>query len=671
MAGGIKHHLDFWREITNDAIIHSYVLGVKIDFNEEPIQIKIPEVINCNPIEADKISLEIVNYLRDGVIENAEHSDGEFISHIFTREKSKGGIRIILNLAPLNEFVVYKHFKMETFQNALTLIEPDCFMASVDLKSAYYSVPIDPKFRKYLRFYWNGNYYQYTCLPNGLSSAPRIFTKLLKPIFSFLRAKGYISVYYLDDSLLLSNNYETCVKNVDETITNLKKAGFILNYEKSSLLPAKEIKFLGLVINSEKMEVTLPVEKRNKIVELGDSLLREDFPVIRSLACFIGTVIAAFPAVKYGQLFYREMEKCKINALSQQKGNFDRRVKINEAAKNEIRWWIENSRYCVNPIQQPKMDHIIDTDASLLGWGAIFNDQKTGGRWSAEESRMHINVLELEAIKFAIKSFFCKESNIHVRIRCDNTTAVSYINKMGGIQSDNCNSVAKELWSYCRLKNIWISAEHLPGVENVEADKESRKFNDDIEWSLENIYFDCIIREFGDFDIDLFACRLNAKIDNYVSWRPDPNALFVDAFYHSWNLFKFYAFPPFSQISACLEKIWKENSEGVIVIPLWRGQIWFPKLLKMLVAPPLILPLDVVYLPHKDSRHPLRDKLRLVACLVSGNFMKTEEFHQVQCQSLCHHGGKVPQLNMKFTLENGIFSVLRGKLIPCVIQKNL
>jgi len=81
----------------------------------------------------------------------------------------------------LNKFVAYHHFKMESLKHVISMIRPNCFMASVDLKDAYYSVPIHQDHEKYLKFEWKGQLYQFTCLPNGLACAPRLFTKLLKP----------------------------------------------------------------------------------------------------------------------------------------------------------------------------------------------------------------------------------------------------------------------------------------------------------------------------------------------------------------------------------------------------------------------------------------------------------------------------------------------------------
>ena len=78
---------------------------------------------------------------------------------------------------------------MDTLQTIITLMSPNCFMASVDIKDAYYTVPVHEKHRKYLKFLWNGKLYQFTNMPNGLSCCPGLFTKILKPPVTALHKK--------------------------------------------------------------------------------------------------------------------------------------------------------------------------------------------------------------------------------------------------------------------------------------------------------------------------------------------------------------------------------------------------------------------------------------------------------------------------------------------------
>ena len=70
---------------------------------------------------------------------------------------------------------------------------------------------------------------------------------------------------------------------------------------------------------------------------------------------------------------------------------------------------------------------------------------------------------------------------------------------------------------------------HCPGSE-MKADEASRKFKDETEWQLNQAIFEDLCVEFGVPDIDLFASRINCKVQTYCSWKPDPGACFVDSF---------------------------------------------------------------------------------------------------------------------------------------------
>ena len=113
-----------------------------------------------------------------GVIEKSQDEEDQVISPIFLVPKPDGTYRMILNLKKFNENIPYEHFKMENLQSATEMMTKGCYMASVDLRHAYYSVSVAPEFRKYLKFEWRGQLYSYTCLPNGLSCCPRFFTSL-------------------------------------------------------------------------------------------------------------------------------------------------------------------------------------------------------------------------------------------------------------------------------------------------------------------------------------------------------------------------------------------------------------------------------------------------------------------------------------------------------------
>ena len=163
-------------------------------------------------------------------------------------------------------------------------------------------------------------------------------------------------------------------------------------------------------------------------------------------------------------------------------------------------------------IRKGPIDFFIETDASKNGWGACFNGKFAGGRWSSLESTNHINFLELFAIFLALKSFFSSNTMYHhIGIKSDNSSAVAYINNMGGMTSQFMDQLAIDIWNWCTDHHLFISAQYLPGVLNSNADFMSRVFSDNCERALKRGIFIRICNHFYIPDIDLFASRLNNK----------------------------------------------------------------------------------------------------------------------------------------------------------------
>lgn len=236
---------------------------------------------------------------------------------------------------------------------------------------------------------------------------------------------------------------------------------------------------------------------------------------------------------------------------------------------------------------------------------------------------MHINYLELKAALMGLKCFCRELQNKEILLRIDNMTAISYINRMGGVQFVHLNEITRKIWQWCEDRRLFIFASYIKSKDNVEADEESRRINIDTEWELSSIVFDSIVEAFGVFDIDLFATQLNAKCPRYVSWKRDPCAYNIDAFTLDWSEFYFYSFPPFSLILKCLRKIINDKATGVLVVPHWPSQPWFPLLRELSVSPPLYFgPSNDIVLSPFRTQHPLCKKLILVAYKLSGKHFK-------------------------------------------------
>ena len=123
---------------------------------------------------------------------------------------------------------------------------------------------------------------------------------------------------------------------------------------------------------------------------------------------------------------------------------------------------------------------------------------------------------------------------------------------------------------------------------------------------LQREAFHGLSKLWGPIETDLFASRLNKQVDDSISWKPDPEARAVDAFFIVWDK-HFYAFPPFALIDRCLQKITQEEAEGVIIVLIWSTQTYYPRLLSMVIQPPRRLPMkeNLLTLPRSQMSHPL------------------------------------------------------------------
>lgn len=255
---------------------------------------------------------------------------------------------------------------MDTLSTITNLMTKNCFMASVDLKDAYYSIPVHQMHRKYLKFVWNQTLYQFTCMPNGLSCCPRLFTKILKPPLAALHKKGHISSSYMDDLYLQGQTFDKCKHNVLDTVGQFDALGFIAHPSKSEFEPSQQLVILGFQLDSVNMTIALTEDKANALVQLCKDILNLSRVRIREVARVLGKIISSLPGVMHGALYHRNIEKDKTQALNQNAGNFDAYMTLTDEAKTELQWWVTNVQGSYNVISHGKPDLTITTDASLM-----------------------------------------------------------------------------------------------------------------------------------------------------------------------------------------------------------------------------------------------------------------------------------------------------------------
>lgn len=575
-------------------------------------------VKNYCDAEKDSFNEAINALISNGAISKFKPIEGQFISSIFLVPKPNGKNRLILNLKNLNKFVKASHFKIEDLRTVLKLITRECFMTKIDLKDAYYFVKIHADFRKYLRFQYEQDLYEFNVLPFGLSTAPFIFSKVMKPIVRVLRSAGLISTNYLDDYWLMGQSYEKCQYNTMLTKKLLTSLGFLINEEKSTMTPSKQCTFLGFVLDSQNFQIGLPVEKANRVKAEIQRFLNLSRCKIREFAQFTGLLVSICPAIKYGWLYTKFFERIKYLNLKPD-DNYDKFMNLSVTLQPDLSWW---SNAMQRPCSNIKEDlHYLEifSDASNTGWGAACGQETASGQWSTQERLQHIIFLEIQAAFFGLKVFARNLSNCQILLRIDNTTAISYINRMGGVQFPHLTDVTKQLWQWCECRRLHVMASYIKSSDNTTADAESRRVHPDIEWELADWEYQDIISVFGVPQVDLFASRINKKCYNYISWHRDPDAMSIDAFTVSWTDYCFYAFPPFSIILRTLRKIITDRARGIMIVPLWPTQPWYPLYKSILLSEVIICNAhnNPIVSSH-SSNHNIHTNLTLVAGILCG-----------------------------------------------------
>ena len=442
---------------------------------------------------------------------------------------------------------------------------------------------------------------------------------------------------YINDSCLQGTSRSECQNNVVATVELMDSLGLTVHPKKSVLIPRKQITFLGFILCSETMSVCLTTKRIEELLQLCKHMLKQKMHItIRKFAILIGKMVAAEPGVEHAPLFYKPLEKIKDTELRCHNGNFDRFMTIPSEIKPILKWWISNLPNAYKLISHGTPNIVLYSNASKQGWDAVNKTEntKTGGQWSPSEQQLHINVLELKACQLALLSLCKNQHYSHIQIYTDNTTSCTYINKYGGKMTD-LDKLARDIWMWFLEHNVYLTAAHIPGTSNSEADKMSRSFNEDLEWALVPQVFQKILDHFPDLSIDLFASRLNHKLAKYVSFQPEPSAFAVNAFSIEWTGALYYIFSPFSLISKVLQKLEEDKTEAVMIAPLWTTQVWWEALIKLISGPCFSLPhpQTLLHLPQKPERvHPLK-KMRLGVCRLS-----TQSQRSSKRGSRYHHG---------------------------------
>lgn len=404
------------------------------------------------------------------------------ISALGAIPKDSGGVRLIHDCSrpagrAVNDLVDIDSFSFQTVDEALTLVSPGAYMAKVDLKSAYRSIPISLASQQVTGLVWpwegKDTYLVDKRLPFGAKASPGIFHRITQSVARMMGRMGFANIrVYLDDFIIIENSFDECLNTMNILLDLLRKLGFHINWGKVEG-PTQDITFLGIRIDSVNMCIGIP---RGKIVQIKNSLstfcsrVRASKRQLQSLVGKLSWVARVMPA---GRIYLRSlMGGIKLLKQPQHKTMLTSEMRL------DLQWWGE-AMVCLNdtfPIKDNRPVTSLVTDACTMGCGASFEGDWFYSDWDLDwpaTSHLHINYKETLSVVLAARRWAPQWRNCKIIVYTDSMAAKGMLLKAKASNS-LVTEALKELFLYSIIFNFQLIPVHLPGKENVLADRISR-----------------------------------------------------------------------------------------------------------------------------------------------------------------------------------------------------
>ena len=579
VRGNLAKCYQEWEKIGASVFILSVIRkGYKIPLIDFPPPKVFPN--NSSALkEKDFVSEAISDLLVTRCVEVLDYPPA-IVNPLSVSIQSSGKKRLILDLRHVNLYIFKQKFKCEDLKVALKVLSKGFYLFKFDLKSGYHHVEIFPDHRRFLAFSWDfGNgvlkHFQFAVLPFGLSSAPYLFTKLLRPVITSWRCKGIPMVIFLDDSLGGGASKMKANINSLTVHTDLLKFGFVINEEKSIWEPVQIITWLGTVLDTNQGFISVTEQRISKLKVNIDSVLKGDSMIVnvRSLATVVGQIISLTPCVGgVARIMTRS-----LYAVVNTKVSWNSTVVLTKEACSELVFWSQNvdslnCRCPWLPLCQPAK--LLYSDASDYACGSFIHSEGKifQQNWSPVERNNSSTWRELKTVELALISFAPSLLGKQVAWFTDNTNVVSIVHS--GSKVTELQDLALRIFHVCVSFGISLEMKWIPRDLNSFADHLSRIIDFD-DYTINDDVFQILDVRWGPHTIDRFACSYNAKLSRFNSRFYQPGTEAVDAFLQDWEFENNWLLPPVSQIARVVDHLRLCNAEGTLVIPMWKSSYFW------------------------------------------------------------------------------------------------
>ena len=360
---------------------------------------------------------------------------------------------------------------------------------------------------------------------------------------------------------------------------SLPRARIVVNPEKSRLEPSQVLQYLGVVIDTRSFRASPSSDRVARLKSAAGEFLSCADPPANTWLLLLGMLSSLSHLVPGGRLRVRSLQLCLHRSWD--RGDQSVRIPWSPDCLRDLRWWLHLPRLLLGvSLLQVSPDLDFWSDASDVGWGAHLGSLTASGLWNLDQSALSTNARELLASREGLLHFQSSLVGRNVSVFCDNSTAVSYLRKEGGIRSPFLNSLTQGILRWAESLSIRLLPQFILGSLNVLADSLSCPHQlPHTEWSLHPEVFQSLSRLWP-VQIYLFATSANHQCSVYFSPFRDPMAAGTDAFLQSWDGLQAYTFPPWSVILRVLAKLrMSQETELTLVALYWPQCAWFPDLL--------------------------------------------------------------------------------------------
>lgn len=378
----------------------------------------------------------------------------------------------------VNDYITTESFKFQTLDDAVKLLRPNYYMAKIDLRHAYRSIPIHPDNYRATGCKWQfsgDNHFTFfydTRLPFGAKRSPEIFHRITQSVRRMMAKRGFPDIIvYLDDFLIIGASREQCQLAYETLLQLLLDLGFAISHHKL-VAPTQRLTFLGVELDTVGCAMTLPQDKLAELQTLVVEFRNKQRASKKQLQRLAGKLNWACRVIYGGRTFLRRILDT-MNALTPS-GKF----RLDSSFRSDIAWWVDflkifnGTRMFLDNL--PTVD--VATDACPIAAGGYFRDDWFYHNFSLdtpEWETLHINHKETLAIVLAANRWGRLWSNQRVVIHSDNQAAVHIINK-GTTANPTVMQALRALFWLSALYNFHITAVYLEGVNNTLADSISR-----------------------------------------------------------------------------------------------------------------------------------------------------------------------------------------------------